>query len=259
MNKVFQRHFRLFIFVMGALFWVTIGQMSWAHPGEDAQGGPSGPCDKKDKCKKPPNCKGVSEFNPYTGNSHRSVRDLEVWGGVGEHQLAFIRYHNSRIQQSGVIVNPQLGTAGQWRHEYQWEMFKSSPTDFTIFYPDGTRNIFSPVGNGEFTSTPAIGDRLFQDGDNFFLQRANGFRYRFKKPRGHIPFQAFSRLEDFRDSQQNVYALTYDRRKRLVRVSEPAGRSLRIAYQIVGGESVVSRVTTSDGRSASYLYDMSFI
>jgi hypothetical protein len=36
-------------------------------------------------------------FNPYTGNEYRSIPDLKVWGGVGEHQLSFTRFANSRF------------------------------------------------------------------------------------------------------------------------------------------------------------------
>src|SRR5437660_1119579 len=28
----------------------------------------------------------------YTGNEFREVKDLEIWGGVGEHQLTWTRY-----------------------------------------------------------------------------------------------------------------------------------------------------------------------
>src|SRR3954469_11486180 len=40
--------------------------------------------------------KGGDPFNPYTGNEHRAVRDLQVWGSVGQIPLEWTRYYNSR-------------------------------------------------------------------------------------------------------------------------------------------------------------------
>src|SRR3954470_11700282 len=38
---------------------------------------------------------GINNFNPYTGNVHREIKDIEVWGGVGEIPLVLTRYGNS--------------------------------------------------------------------------------------------------------------------------------------------------------------------
>jgi len=35
-------------------------------------------------------------INVLTSNAYRPIVDLQVWGGVGEHQLQFIRHGNSR-------------------------------------------------------------------------------------------------------------------------------------------------------------------
>ena len=36
-------------------------------------------------------------FVPYTGNEFRHIKDLQVWGGVGECQLSWDRWSNSRL------------------------------------------------------------------------------------------------------------------------------------------------------------------
>src|SRR5205085_9068325 len=49
-------------------------------------------------------------FNPYTGDEHRAIRDLQVWGGVGQIPLEWMRYYNSR----GMFVI--------WTYSFQYVM-----------------------------------------------------------------------------------------------------------------------------------------
>src|SRR4051794_35824094 len=48
-------------------------------------------------------------FNPYNGNEHREIIDLEISGAVGEAPLTWARYANSRI---GFLK--KFGTAHNW-------------------------------------------------------------------------------------------------------------------------------------------------
>ena len=81
---------------------------------------------------------GAGSLSIYVGGVHREVKDLEVWGGVGEHQLVFSRHYNGRFNSG----SSQYFGVNNWRHSYQWEMADNG-NDLDIFYPDGTRNKFS--------------------------------------------------------------------------------------------------------------------
>src|SRR4029077_843128 len=97
--------------------------------------------------------------------------------------------------------------------------------------------------------------RLFQQGNDFYLQLDKGYRYHFQKLMSS-PGQFYYQLQDFTDKFQNLYMLSYNlSNKRLERITEPAGRYLQISYTVQGGILVISRVSVSDGRSVLYNYD----
>src|SRR5437773_1098773 len=81
---------------------------------------------------------GINLFDPYTGNVHREIKDLELFAGVGETLLKWVRYGNSRS------INParSFGQAHNWRHAYEYEMVDAGTNpngqaQLTIWYPDG--------------------------------------------------------------------------------------------------------------------------
>ena len=179
-------------------------------------------CDCDCSC---PTNKGPNPVDVARGNVKRNVRDLEVFGGVGEHQLHWTRYGHSRTPMG---LN-WFGDGHNWRHSYQWEMVGVG-YNLQLTYPDGTVCYYTP-NNGwkSFSDNP---DLLTQDGGNFYLQRANGFTYHFVQQTsggGQVSYQ----LQNFTDSTGNNYTLTYDASNRLALVSEPAGRWLRVTYQDV--------------------------
>src|SRR4051794_9515296 len=69
---------------------------------------------------------GINSFNTYTGNVHREIKDLELFAGVGETFLKWVRYGNSRAS------NPKkpFGGAHNWRHEYEFEMADAGTNPF---------------------------------------------------------------------------------------------------------------------------------
>ena len=204
---------------------------------------------------------GTDEFTPHTGNERHTVQDLQVWGGVGECQLAWVRYSNSRFTNG----KSWLGTAGNWRHCYQWEVADAGTNTtgdarVTVYYPDGQYTTFTQVNPTTWLAAPSIQERIFQDGAVFTLQRDNGWQYHFTKY--STGSSAYYQLNTFTDSQGNVYTLSYDTNKQLARVTEPAGRSLQITYQTLTAmngtkktsTTLIAQVQTSDGRNVSYGY-----
>lgn len=61
---------------------------------------------------------GVNQFHFYNGNVSRAVKDLELFGGPGDYQLAF-----SRIFASRASTTPyHFGGGTLWRHSFQWDL-----------------------------------------------------------------------------------------------------------------------------------------
>src|SRR4051812_36057400 len=59
-------------------------------------------------------------FDPYTGNEYRKVKDLQVWGAVGEIPLEFMRYGTSRYNFK---ITTSFGTGHNWNHSFNYIMF----------------------------------------------------------------------------------------------------------------------------------------
>lgn len=218
-------------------------------------------CDGGTDC---PECAGGDRFDAFSGNVYRAVKDLEIWGGVGEHQLVWMRHANSRAADRELTPQQPFGEAHHWRHAYQWEMEETRPSELIVHYPAGGSNSFTPSASDSTVWEPIaiVGKRIFQDGNNFVLQMEDGYRYRFEKltaADGSIYYQ----MQGFTDNQGNLYTLTYDAIDRtLLQVKEPAGRFLTIAYKTEDDLKVIDRVSTgdtsnaTDSRSVSYGYTL---
>jgi RHS repeat-associated protein len=195
-------------------------------------------------------CAGKNLFFPYTGNVRREIRDLQIWGGVGDMQLTWTRYYNSR---NGWEI---------WTNSYDYSLSDAGlnsqgQAQLLVRLPEGDAIIFvqSTGDPNSWLPPKGVDKRLFQQGNNYFLQRPNGYRYRFEKISS--PIYGFKyQFQDFRDSYQNLYTLTYDAWHNLLEVAEPGGRLLSLEYTTISGKLMISKVRTSDGRSVSYNYTL---
>ncbi|MEY3480095.1 MAG: hypothetical protein RIQ71_870 [Verrucomicrobiota bacterium] len=82
---------------------------------------------------------GVNTFNVFTGNLHRTITDIEVWGGVGEIPLRLKRTTTSRYM--GGVPTPFAGSCN-WRHNWQWYIVygglnQAGQEIINVYYPDG--------------------------------------------------------------------------------------------------------------------------
>lgn len=202
-----------------------------------------------DQCPPEPGYPGAGNyFDPFGGSVHRKIHDLEVWGGVGEEQLIWIRYGHSG---SGDYVR-NYGNAHNWNSSYQYDMVDVG-SGIRIHYPQGGQDIFVKVDQIRWSAGPGKNKWLFQYGNNFFLQKSDGFRYRFEKLGSGA--NTYYQLQDFLDKYKNLYILTYDNTTRkLTRITEPAGRYLEISYSLVNNVRVIAQVETRDLRKVTYNY-----
>jgi YD repeat-containing protein len=172
-------------------------------------------------------------FNPYTGNEYRSIPDLKVWGGVGEHQLSFTRFANSRF----VGGAQYFGDGHSWRHNYQWDIADAASDggspQIEIIAPEGSDTIFTQSTTPSIWVPPtSTTETLTQSGSDFYLQRKNGFRYHIVKTVNGDGSDYYL-MADFTDTQGNDYVLTYNAAHEVVQVTEPGGRFLQINYTTV--------------------------
>ncbi|HYV91428.1 MAG TPA: RHS repeat-associated core domain-containing protein [Chitinophagales bacterium] len=202
-------------------------------------------------------CSGTNPFDPYTGNVQRVIQDLEVWGGVGEVPLVWTRYGNSRNSS----YNHLFGKAHNWNASFMYTMKDDGFDQYgqpqvMIIFPDEGEFTFARDVNDttHWASGPEVNRHVFQDGNNFYLQLANGYRYRFEKLNDGSG--TYYLLRDFFDCYQNRDTLIYDSNKRLIQVTEPAGRYLSITYGTFGSVAAITHVSSSDGRSVNYNYDV---
>lgn len=192
-------------------------------------------------CPKPP-----VAFNPYSGNVHREVTDLQVWGSVGEVPLQWKRYYNSR-EMAG------------WTYSFQYLMADAGAdargnARIDISLPQGGRITFTQSRSNPSAWLPVAGvqERLAQQSNGFMLKLPNGHRYYFAKLQtdAGVRYQ----LRRISDALQNEYRLTYNNKNLLSRITEPAGRYLSVTYEVIDGQDVISKVSSGDGRSVSYHY-----
>jgi RHS repeat-associated protein len=199
-------------------------------PTTDEQGGaPNG-------SENPTVCSSGEPVNCATGVFWHRFADLGVPGrGV---PLGFVRTYSSSAASS----DGPLGFG--WTHDYAMSLSIDATTgNVTVRQEDGATVTFVPSGSS-FIAAPRVLATLRRNGDG---------TYTFTRTREGIgyTFSAAGVLQSAVD--RNGYATTfaYDGSGRLTTVTDPAGRTLTLAY---AGTHVVS-VTDPAGRTESFSYD----
>jgi RHS repeat-associated protein len=204
----------------------------------------------------------ASEFlDPYTGNLAFSTRDLIVAGAVGERGLSWARCTTSRTSQK----EPLFGLGHNWAHNWQWEMVDAGQDSqgramLSVRLPGGWVHPFTQTSPGQWWPTPAEKHRVVSNGDSFIVLHQDGGEVRFT--RSHTTQGDTYTLNEISDAVGNVSKLTWEN-GRLVQVTEPAGRWLKISYISLSAPNaavgvkpytVIAKVVASDGQVVSYDY-----
>jgi RHS repeat-associated protein len=178
-------------------------------------------------------------YDPYTANATRTIPDIIVTGAVGSYPLQWSRIMNSR--GGGGF----LGAGGGWRHSYQWSCLISgdatgTPDNYTVYYPDGRKVIFGSRVGLAYKGPSGVTDRFtgaFATGDCYLLL-ADGGKVRFHQT--GIPDQGggynftMDPPDQITDPNGLSTLLDYDTSNKLIQVTEPAGRWLKIYYNTSG-------------------------
>jgi len=221
----------------------------------------------------------AGSYDPYTGNATRSITDISVAGAVGAYPLAFTRTMNSRYTPGAGTL--EFGAAGSWRHSYQWTIdpitiadsgpnrWYVMPGTYNVNYPDGRRiSFYSQSGTGDsyFRGLPGVSDRfqqLHSDGDSdVYVLLPDGGKIWFTASisRDGDDFGPVISTFEFQfagiiDPYGQVTTVTYPGDGSM-QITEPAGRWLKLFYITTPwmGDTVLSTVQASDGRSVVYNY-----
>jgi RHS repeat-associated protein len=219
----------------------------------------------------------AGSYDPYTGNAKRSITDLVVAGSVGSYPLAFTRTANSRNELS---LNYQFGEPGLWHHSYEWTMDginftqdpNYQPSQYTVYFPDGRYEIFSPsLSDTCFRTTPGVSDRflpldrttmhaylIFPDGGKVEFTATQTSHWSGYVWYYSIAYQATAIIDPY----GLATTLIYNPDGTLDTIRELAGRQIKLSYITVpwtrwygsDHDRVIDHIQASDGRIVQYNY-----
>ena len=184
-------------------------------------------------------CEGVGAMNAYAGNAARCIVDTALFNTPSGKGLTFKRSGTTRVNYN----SDDFGNLGIWRHNWHWEISPLSGDRFTVNFPQGYVSWYSldPEAQGLTNAVYAGGivyrgrpfetEALIRDPDTgeLCLLKKDGTRWFFVSYLlwGQTKYQ-LDRMLDPEGRQTTFY---YDGARRLVRVEEPGGRDLTIAWQ----------------------------
>ncbi|MFZ5495395.1 MAG: RHS repeat-associated core domain-containing protein [Verrucomicrobiota bacterium] len=237
-------------FLLSLVFTASLGFAQVPYAGNDADNGVT----------RANRAEGL--IDPYTGNIAFGTHDLAVSGAVGSLGLSWKRFATSRPAQTG----PLFGLGHNWAHSWQWEMVAAGRDEqgravLSVREPQGWVHRFTETSPGSWTPAPSVRDRVVSAGDDFTVQRLDAGEVRFVRSRT-AQGDVFT-LREWVDGQGNVWNFAWEDGL-LVRVTEPAGRWLKISHEALTAPgaareakpyTVISRVAASDGQVVAYEYD----
>ncbi|MGN6642856.1 MAG: hypothetical protein ACTHKU_07635, partial [Verrucomicrobiota bacterium] len=157
----------LSLFFLSAAMSNVLGQNVRPGCANNSGPGPGGPS----SC---PTAQGGSNpFRAFGGNLNREVIDLEVFGGVGQHQLAFKRYYNSRLD----LGSRGLGDGAAWVHQYRWNMDDAGTNNSTgnpllsVDFPSGENYVYEKLTTNEWRTIYGVDSWIEQTTSTNFILR----------------------------------------------------------------------------------------
>ena len=191
-------------------------------------------------------------YDPYTGNAQRVIDDIVVPGAVGAYPLKWTRFYNSR--------DPDIATGMGvgWRHSYLWS--EDHLGGDIVHFPDGRVVDFNEA-TGISERLPAVGHLLLGDGGQVIFEPVTSnvegqqhTKYRLKRiidPHGLATVMDYENVV-VDDNGNDIY--------RLVKITEPAGRYLKLRYF---NGTLISRVEAFDAQNnltqwVDYAYTISY-
>ncbi|NMC14834.1 MAG: hypothetical protein GYA34_18355 [Chloroflexi bacterium] len=176
--------------------------------------------------------------NTATGNFTHDETDLSIT--TRSEPLQFARFYNSKD-----TLNGPLGIG--WTHSYNISLTTgagSSGTLVAVRWGDGRTDYWDDLGGGVYEpNMPGLVDKLETIGTDWKLTKKNMNVY---------IFDSSGMLKTVTDKNGNVFTLNYNA-SQLVSVSDPAGRTLTLAYHPDGKLASITDFA-SPARTVQYQY-----
>lgn len=206
--------------------------------GSGGGGGDEGGDGGGDSSPPPGDCHGTNFFSAYSGNAHREVIDLEVFGSVGKMPLKFKRFSNTRaVSQSS--SQGRFGREGVWTHSYQWYvrsggLYSNGQPTLRVGFPDGTDQVFvqDVLNPALWLGTANSNWEIRQSGSQYEIQAKTGEIYRFEQRTHTTAGSIFYRMTEMEDAIGNVSTFGYSSANDtlLRQVTDASGRWLKLTY-----------------------------
>jgi YD repeat-containing protein len=198
-----------------------------------------------------------SGYDAWTGSARRTITDLEVPGAVGSHGLKWVRSYNSASKDNG---------NGGWSFSYTWRYWGRGWADpQAVVLPDG--GIWRPYEPGMKLRLVRSGLSSFSTWANLYLEDGSMV---YMDGYTDFPDDQHSNTVDYfypeyvLDPYGRKTILTYEQiyvppnyntlNLRLVKVTDPSGRFIKITY--AGSDNFtwfkVTRVEGSNGSWVNY-------
>jgi len=195
-------------------------------------------------CENP--CEGYNPFSASNGDAKRTIEDLN--GGtmqpahgarISRQGLSWKRNHATKVQRDAASY---FGGGGTWRHNWQYALSEVPGTDGTppslVFVsPAGTRHILKPGAKDQWAEGPGLPETAMEKDGGIEVKNSQGVTYFFARSGGTQVGATGNRYQMTRltNIQGLVTYLQYDQQGWLTSVTDPGGRSLRLAYRDIPG------------------------
>ncbi|MDD4909797.1 MAG: cysteine peptidase family C39 domain-containing protein [Candidatus Omnitrophica bacterium] len=141
--------------------------------------------------------------------------------------------------------DPREGIFGRsWTFNYNVSLVENSDSSIDIRRGDGRVDHFTWTGV-RYQGPNDVYDTLAKNADGTYTLK-------IKRDKTIQDFDAWGRLIDIKDRNDNAITFTYNSEANLIRITDPNGKNTVLSY---GANRKVSRITLPDGRYARFIYD----
>ncbi|WP_282295262.1 RHS repeat-associated core domain-containing protein [Stenotrophomonas sp. PS02289] len=176
-----------------------------------------------------------------TGNKSQPESDLDLgW-------IQFVRHFNS------LTSTPAGGFGPNWTHSHNLVLAMGVDTSgfppsnlfkLGLIESNGTQIAFTKIGN-DYEAANGSGDRAVQQGSNWLLYRSDEV----------LTFDGNGRLQLRAFENGTTLSYQHDARGRLLSITHSSGRALLFHYEALEGEELISALSVSGQRVATYTYN----
>ncbi|MEW6657080.1 MAG: RHS repeat-associated core domain-containing protein [Thermodesulfobacteriota bacterium] len=192
-------------------------------------------------------CGGAPVWSVNMVNMNFFAKDTPLWyrSPIGPPVEISLSYNS----QSSLAQYEPFGN--KWQFNYASYLVENTSGQVTVFMPDGRMDDFTPDGQGGYTPSTQVFNRLDKPAAHRYeLRTPEDTVYIYDIPPGTSSLQPF--LMELRDAHGQKLTFGYDAAVRLKTVTDAMGRVTNLTYN---ANNLVTLVTDPFGRTAAFSYD----